>query len=449
MNNQYLTKSNMIVSSIIFAIFSYFYYQYSQKNIEHLEQAQLDKELEPPRITSKHIDKYIQKEFSKVIQIFAKEVKNTAKSMSDFNNDFLLKSDYLNFRNSLFTKDIEKQLILVDSRSVDHDKYHNTSDYKICLTGNDNESCNPTGGFGVFKNVIGFRLVKAVIPASSFVVNDHNNTLLLTYNTSANPAVNIMEKIILDKGSYTGANLAEHLLRKLNYSNITDANLDPADKFIVIFIDSTKHIIINGDRASIMAIFATADVADIKGKLDVTFVDSRNYIPNRFLIIHVNNFPFTINTTNNVIDNKSAYRLFGFSKNQKNISTSSYFDGANNQRQFLLSDHNADHSNHFVDIVVNEIPYIACKKNPRGKMVVDRIPITSRGGSMVEYQSPTSEYFSQNYFYPISLHNLSIQIFQDSSEHLYDTSNLDNYFEFEITMMKNTKNFNRVISKQS
>ena len=55
--------------------------------------------------------------------------------MSEFNHDFLLKSDYLNFRNSLLPKDIEKQLILVDSRSMNHSKAHNTSDYKICLDG--------------------------------------------------------------------------------------------------------------------------------------------------------------------------------------------------------------------------------------------------------------------------------------------------------------------------
>ena len=82
-------------------------------------------------------------------------------------------------------------------------------------------------------------------------------------------------------------------------------------------------------------------------------------------------------------------------------------------------------------------------------MVVDRIPITTRLGSIVEYQSPTSEYFSQNYFYPISLNHLSIQLYQDSSEHFYDTSNLDNYFEFEITMLKNTKNLNHVVGKNN
>ncbi len=423
MNNQYLTKSNMIVSSIIFTIFSYFYYQYSQKNIEHLEQAQLDKELEPPRITSKHIDKYIQKEFSKVIQIFAKEVKNSAKSMSDFNNDFLLKSDYLNFRNSLFTKDIEKQLILVDSRSIRHDADHNTSDYNICLTGihdinSTNGACNPTGGFGVFKNVIGFRLVKAVIPSSTFVVNKHNNKL----------KINGVD-ITLDNRSHNATTLAKHLQTRLG------------NTFFIIFIDKDLIQIQGSVDFTQFAAFFT-DIAALKTYIDNSPAIQEKYVANRFLILFNVDTQFTINTK----DNNSAYRLFGFNKYTIANSESSRHS---TPLHFFIAPHSPDHSNHFVDVVVKEIPYIACKKNPRGKMVVDRIPITSRQGSIVEYQSPTSEYFSQNYFYPISLDHLSIQLYQDSSEHLYDTQNLDNYFEFEITMMKNTTNFNRVISKQS
>ena len=53
---------------------------------------------------------------------------------------------------------------------------------------------------------------------------------------------------------------------------------------------------------------------------------------------------------------------------------------------------------HFVDVEVKEIPYIACKKNPTGKNIVDRIPIDVGFGSLVHYRAPTCEYFSQNYY---------------------------------------------------
>lgn len=431
--NNHLTSSNIIISSIILIVLYYLYYQYSQKNIENfksLEENQLEKEKEP-RITSKHIDKYIQKEFSKVLKIFAKEVQNTAKSMSEFNHDFLLKSDYLNFRNSLFTKDIEKQLILVDSRSIDHSKAHNTSDYKICLDGSD-KSCNPTGGFGVFKNVIGFRLVKAVIPSTSFVVNDFNNKLIINiYNNEIGTTRDTHERILLEKGAYTGFTLSDELSKKLNKIN---------DNFLVGFINSELKLNFSNSTTTINHIFNDPDINVIREKIKEK---NDSLQPNRFLIFFNGNKKFEINTE---IDN-SAYRLFGFLKNQINPSTSIEYKISNGEKATLISYHNADHANHFVDIVVKEIPYIACKKNPRGRMVVDRIPITTRLGSIVEYQSPTSEYFSQNYFYPISLNHLSIQIYQDSSEHLYDTSNLDNYFEFELTMLKNTKNLNHVVEK--
>ena len=433
--NNHFTSSNIIISSIILTVVYYLYYQYSQKNIENfqsLEENQLEKEKEP-RITSKHIDKYIQKEFSKVLKIFAKEVQNTAKSMSEFNHDFLLKSDYLNFRNSLFTKDIEKQLILVDSRSIDHSIAHNTSDYKICLDGSDT-SCNPTGGFGVFKNVIGFRLVKAVIPSTSFVVNDFNNKLSINIYNGGTLQVN-NKPIILEKGAYTGFTLSHELSKRINHADIGN------QKFLVGFINSESKLKFSTENTTA----TKADIFDLEDEIEIRdrIKELTTLQPNRFLIFFNGNKKFEINTE---IDN-SAYRLFGFLKNQKNPSTSIEYKSDNGEKATLISPHNADHANHFVDIVVKEIPYIACKKNPRGRMVVDRIPITTRQGSIVEYQSPTSEYFSQNYFYPISLDHLSIQIYQDSSEHLYDTSNLDNYFEFELKMLKNTKNLNHVVEK--
>ena len=433
--NNHLTSSNIIISSIILIVLYYLYYQYSQKNIENfksLEENQLEKEKEP-RITSKHIDKYIQKEFSKVLKIFAKEVQNTAKSMSEFNHDFLLKSDYLNFRNSLFTKDIEKQLILVDSRSIDHSKAHNTSDYKICLDGSD-KSCNPTGGFGVFKNVIGFRLVKAVIPSTSFVVNDFNNRLSI--NIYGPTGIEKDKKpIILEKGAYTGFTLADELSKRINHVDIGN------QKFLVGFINSESKLKFSTEDTSV----TKSNIFDLESEIEIRdrIKELTTLQPNRFLIFYNGDKTFEINTD---VDD-SAYRLFGFLKKQINPSKLIEYKISNGEKATLISPHNADHANHFVDIVVKEIPYIACKKNPRGRMVVDRIPITTRLGSIVEYQSPTSEYFSQNYFYPISLNHLSIQIYQDSSEHLYDTSNLDNYFEFELTMLKNTKNLNHVVEK--
>ena len=147
------TKQNLMISSMLIILLLYYFYK--NKNINMIDvidviedKNEIQIKNEKPRITSKDIDKYIQREFSKVLKIFAKEVQNSAKSMSEFNHDFLLKSDYLNFRNNLFTKDIEKFHILVDSKSLEH----------TCLEEECNCSSNYTfslesSGFGRFKNV--------------------------------------------------------------------------------------------------------------------------------------------------------------------------------------------------------------------------------------------------------------------------------------------------------
>ena len=77
--------------------------------------------------------------------------------------------------------------------------------------------------------------------------------------------------------------------------------------------------------------------------------------------------------------------------------------GADQQVEHCVSNLMPDLTNHFVDLVIDEIPYIACKKNPHGKNVIDRIPVSNRSGGVVEYQAPISEYFSQNYFYLVLL----------------------------------------------
>ena len=111
----------------------------------------------------------------------------------------------------------------------------------------------------------------------------------------------------------------------------------------------------------------------------------------------------------------------------------------------LISNIMPDTTNHFVDLVVDEIPYIACKKNPLGKSIIERIPTdAATGGNYIEHHVSESEYFSQNYFNPISLSKLSIKLYDDTLKNYYFTNNLDNSFVFEITMLKNTKNLNHI-----
>ena len=91
---------------------------------------------------------------------------------------------------------------------------------------------------------------------------------------------------------------------------------------------------------------------------------------------------------------------------------------------------------HFVDVVIDELPYIACKQNASGRKIIDRIPITVPVGGIQSYKVDPAELQSQNYFFPITLSQLSIKLFTDK-DNLIKSSDEQHSLEFEITMLKN------------
>jgi len=106
------------------------------------------------------------------------------------------------------------------------------------------------------------------------------------------------------------------------------------------------------------------------------------------------------------------------------------------------SDFVGDFNTSFVDLVIPEIPMIACKDNSKGKPIIDRIPLvqSSSDSSISYYQTNSSEYFTQNYFYPQKLSAVTINLYLDSKDDIiYDSQGGNTNFEFELTILKNTK----------
>lgn len=136
-------------------------------------------------------------------------------------------------------------------------------------------------------------------------------------------------------------------------------------------------------------------------------------------------------------NSSSSHILFGdnnvdydFSENIMNIIDNTYtFPNIVNQ------------SIHFVDLVIPEIPSIACKVSSNGRNVIDRIPLNSPSGTLVYYRSPEGELQTENFFNPIKLDSLTIQLFDNDSKQKYDSQNGHNSFEFEITIVHNTEHF--------
>ena len=96
--------------------------------------------------------------------------------------------------------------------------------------------------------------------------------------------------------------------------------------------------------------------------------------------------------------NTSTHRLFGFIN--KNLYRENEY----------TSVHIADHSIHYVDLVIKEIPSIACKITSKGQEIIARIPFNSPAGSVIQYRAPEGELQTSNYFYPMKLNQLTIQL---------------------------------------
>lgn len=227
---------------------------------------------------------------------------------------------------------------------------------------------NKTSGFSTYNNVIGFKFIQSIIPNSVYQVTPNNNTINLIISSNVYP-------IQLDEGKYTFEEIGDHLQNKLN-TNPHGAN------FTVVSNPVTMKYTIESN--------------------------------NQFSIDWEQSFGY-------------AYNLFGF--------TNSVYDSSQLVPPLnihtIISDNIPQQSIHFVDLVIPEIPHIACKKNSYGKNVIERIPL-GEGGSLREY---TNDCNLNNYFYPINLSQLTIQLYEDKSDLFYECQNANNSFEFEITIL--------------
>ncbi len=269
--------------------------------------------------------------------------------------------EYESIRNKYFTPELSRIRLLVDSKNVDHTLDHSTSNYTINFEGSN--VGNATSGYGNFDNIIGFRLIKAMVPNSIYTVNDNNRNIIIQMSGSSEVSIN------LTHSSYTFQELGDHLISTLNA------------------------------HASLSGFSITKDTKTFKYTI-------------------TNSTAFRIKWLSSI---GSAYRLFGFFNIDDTSDATSY-----------ISNNVVQQNIHFVDLVIPEIPYIACKRNSNGKNIIDRIPLDESSGNLVYYSSDIN---LDNFFYPININKLTIQLYEDTSDSFYDCQNNDNSFEFELTIL--------------
>ena len=304
-------------------------------------------------------------EFLLFMKTLKGELQNLTQSLVQFNANQIKNKEFLDFRKNLFTKDIIKKNILVDSISSYKDDL-DTSDYIVPFGGSNSPE--------VYKNVIGFRLVNAIIPYTVYNVNENNKEIIVDDVT-----------IKLENGSYTFTELGYHLQIQLN-----NAFSEPLyNKVFVVTPNSTTYT------------YTIQETSSPPQAFSINWKQSSGY----------------------------SHRLFGF-ENVDEPSVSGV----------ILSHTSVDHSIYYVDLVIDEIPSMACKMSSKGKQIIARIPFNNVSGGLVSYRAPEGELQTSNYFYPMKLSSLRIQLFDDNGNK-YDSNNGDNYFEFEITIVENTELF--------
>jgi len=320
--------------------------------------------------------------------------------------------DRLN-KDSLFNKDYETVRILVDTHNISNKVANsfNPGNYIFDLVSSDN---NSTGGFGRYKNVIGFRLIHAIMPNAAYIVDETNNIVVYGAQKTSS-SQKIVVKARLKNGYYTLDNLPNA------FPTTADVSADPTH---FVKYESTGTSITFSDTY-----IKNTDVSYDSINHKFTFhANASSTHKIEFLwatggTTSANNGESGVNLNNL----KKTAKLFGFNP----IDQTTY-------ETTQTSTKVPDMSIHYTDLVVDEIPYIACKNNPAGHHVIDRIPLNVDYGSNVSYEPYRDPY--QNYFLPISLNKLTIKLLEPINNHYYNPQDSDHSLEFELTMIKNEKN---------
>tara|TARA_Y100001970_G_scaffold286046_2_gene407249 strand:- start:1661 stop:2761 length:1101 start_codon:yes stop_codon:yes gene_type:complete len=351
-----------IGGSTIFIILFYLIYNNFFNNINNKEIKEI-KEIRNEIIKSDKPE-ISQEEFLLFIEPLKKEFQKLTQSIMELNiNHNKTQNDHKKLEKQ-FKKDIIKKNIIIDTIHIPQTEVNHSSNYIINFGDNNLPE--------VYKNVIGFRLINAVIPYTFYTVHTNNNIIKIKMAGETE-----YRTIRLIPGQYTFTELGEHLQGKI----VAEGGPVYINFIVTPNVDAVKYTISSGDGG---------------GNFDIDWANS------------------------------TSNRLFGFKKKVNSTGEPQY-----------ESDHEADQSVHYIDLTIKEIPSIACKINSKGKEIISRIPFNKSAGNIIYYRTPEHELQTSNYFYPMKLPQLTIQLIDDHG-FIYDANHGDNSFEFELTILQNT-----------
>jgi hypothetical protein len=358
-------------------------------------------------------------------------------SSDDEGDEFIRQTHFMNMtpleeyeknRDKLFTKDILRKRIVIDSHNYFQPDNFDTSNFTVVFDyETDAGTSLVTTNYDVYHNVIGFRLVRTTIRTPPYNVNETNNVIKYKKGTSntiytftLNPGVYTMDDLANVFQLYNGAltKNSDDVTETYNTSNLAQFGLYSDTNITNGTYDSGTAVFTGGDD-TLTSLFHDSD--------SITTTSTTN---TKGLI-----YEYTFNSSSEEInilwdyDNitRGAARLYGYLP-KETISVS----------QKMYSNRTPDVSSHFVDLAIPQIPSIGCKRNSSGRDIIERIQLDKGHGEYLHYKALSDETQTQHFFAPITLHRVNIQLWAVNNV-LYDTNNSDTSFEFEITMVKNKK----------
>lgn len=354
---------------------------------------------------------------------------------------------YEKYRNKLFTPDIVKKKIVVDSHNYfQADKDFSTSNFDVLFDferkSGDSSSSLITTNYDIYNNVVGFKLLKTTIRTPPYNVNKTNN--IIRYKIKGESKI---YTITINPGQYEVGELAQ-VFQKYNqrYHADDDNNLSTNIKnqyshyveYSHLYERQAANLPVIGDDYIRNSALTTTSASTTPYTFRVSFIQTDSVslgLPesesDRPLKALINKFEYFSPTGEEIVmlwdyDNisRGAARLFGFLPKE-----------TESENGILFSNRLLDVSSHFVDLVIPEIPSVVCKRNSSGRDIIERIQLRAGHGEYLHYRTAEAD-LAPVYFNPIKLHRINIQLWAQNNE-LYDTNNSDVSFEFEITMLKN------------
>ena len=126
-----------------------------------------------------------------------------------------------------------------------------------------------------------------------------------------------------------------------------------------------------------------------------------------------------------ITDSNNFFQKLGFSSNQLSNQIT---------KDITADTHPSLSQGFFLDVVVDEIPYKACKQNLKGRNIIHRIPVNPTAlSSIIYYRANYIENMSQYLFFPISLSQLTVRLYVD--EEPLPMENMTISFDFELVIL--------------